>query len=106
MKKINIKSALNTWHNNSNTYFGTFSKALKKKYYAATYDENDNIHFSIFDTKKERFNWLVDWFTKHPDDNYSGKATYRDFKNTIGSDIDTPCAYKPISGYNGVMFSF
>ncbi len=114
MKNINIKTALNAWHNtwentkNLNcydTYFSKFIRTLRKKYFAGVYDENDNCYFGIFDNKRERYDWLINWIEKHPNVDGSGRTIYQNFKKFARCDINSLCAYKPIDGYNGVLFS-
>ncbi|MCM1167275.1 MAG: hypothetical protein NC299_16975 [Lachnospiraceae bacterium] len=90
--------------------YDQFSEALKRyvlphKFYAAVYDENENLYFAIFDTELERLDWLSKWYDENPNDEDSGTAKYKDFKNHACSDIESVCAYSMLSGTNGVLFA-
>lgn len=79
-------------------------KVLSHKYYAVIYDRNDTRCFGIFDTEWERDNWLVEWFDNNPDDDYSGMASYKNFKKHACGDIESVCCYSILKNTSGVMF--
>lgn len=86
-----------------------FSKAIPRifsqKHFAAVYDNKDTLHFAIFDTAEERTEFLEKWFEENPEDENSGTAKFKDFKNHALDDINFTGGYSLLSGTNGVLFT-